>query len=1075
MSDSSIQPSSLIKPSTDSTSTLVIPTPAFPSFNSFPAQFLPALQDVTTSAWVEPTAKTYSTLSSDSDTHSFKQLKKSKKRSHKHKSSKSKKHHKRDLDHHDDPPPFYIDKKGCLDNILYEGVRNSDIPLYKRVRVELLGATDHRWRVISRGVMGQARLIRLESKGNRLITSDMTNPERYKVFKSMLRLNPERVLAPKRIHAVSDFNHASKHALDFIKLQDDNQMENVDQDSQLDLKVFEQDLAFQSKSKEADQLIRRNVKNPDAWLAFVKIQDDLLVNVSNQKRGAMQRVITEKKMSIIDKALKSLPRDERILSAYMDCIMQLHDVENVLSKWDDIIQENPDSFMLWIKYLDFRQTHYAQFSVSQSLEAFQECLETLQENDQDISLESETNLLHVFTRACALLSQSGNTERSIATFQAMIEFSCYCPAAFHGQTFKQRLDLFESFWESECARFGEPSAKGWEKSLFNVDETPSFKYTDKTVSDLALEEGQEDSYEHWAARELCHQQLEWFPLRGADAELADDPFRTVLFEDIRGLMFDIKHPETKRCLVSNFLKLLGASFHTPQTSQSLPSKDQFLNDEIGNLAGSTLFIVLPDSAVDDGEMGHQSKRSLAFPVRSFPLSMWTLVSDGKSWLSNFTSDDADLIDFLGIGKRSMIGIIIQQSHLLFKDDPWLLPMLLSIEASSHPKRVEKMAKTLLKTDRMNLGLWNAYAQVLERRGKIDEARQVYLTALASYPSFPSEHQSMVTSVYTLLANLEAMQNQYVAAMNVLVALAERKPLANDYATQPPAPTRLLKVNKHFEQTIDRLLECIDQTIYNFDMQHLIDVVYAFTMLEYISHGIDASNHCFKTLIDKCRQALVQFHSRYTTLKTDTHSTSTSFSLGSSSLLIEYMYELWTRLLYVHTVSGHAFKPALLRNVLEEALEIYPTNTLFLTVYGWNEAKTGIENRVRRFLSELHTKSPSHLIVIFSIWSEMHQRGTINTHVVRSLFEKAIESATSMHSVSIWYMAIAFEAKIDTTQRLDRAKALFYRGVRECPWAKELYMMAFTTLSSAFTRQEQEQVYALMEEKEIRIRRVAENI
>ncbi|OAJ43916.1 hypothetical protein BDEG_27230 [Batrachochytrium dendrobatidis JEL423] len=357
---------------------------------------------------------------------------------------------------------------------------------------------------------------------------------------------------------------------------------------------------------------------------------------------------------------------------------------------------------------------------------------------------------------------------------------------------------------------------------------------------------------------------------------------------------------------------------------------------------------------------------------------------------------------------------------------------------------------------MNLGLWNAYAQVLERRGKIDEARQVYLTALASYPSFPSEHQSMVTSVYTLLANLEAMQNQYVAAMNVLVALAERKPLANDYATQPPAPTRLLKVNKA-------------------SVSHLIDVVYAFTMLEYISHGIDASNHCFKTLIDKCRQALVQFHSRYTTLKTDTHSTSTSFSLGSSSLLIEYMYELWTRLLYVHTVSGHAFKPALLRNVLEEALEIYPTNTLFLTVYGWNEAKTGIENRVRRFLSELHTKSPSHLIVIFSIWSEMHQRGTINTHVVRSLFEKAIESATSMHSVSIWYMAIAFEAKIDTTQRLDRAKALFYRGVRECPWAKELYMMAFTTLSSAFTRQEQEQVYALMEEKEIRIRRVAENI
>ncbi|KAH9249965.1 hypothetical protein BASA81_012272 [Batrachochytrium salamandrivorans] len=441
--------------------------------------------------------------------------------------------------------------------------------------------------------------------------------------------------------------------------------------------------------------------------------------------------------------------------------------------------------------------------------------------------------------------------------------------------------------------------------------------------------------------------------------------------------------------------------------------------------------------------------------------------------------DARLVDSLGAGRRTMIGVAVQQSHTLFGNDPWLLPMLLSIEVSSHPKSVEKMAKALLKSDRMNLVLWNAYARVLLQRGKVDEARKVYLTALTSCTNFPSHYQVVVPSVYTLLADLEYTHGKSTTVLNVLIAFSEKGSIPADYSTLTPTPTRLLKTRKYFEQLIDQLLEHIDPAAYNYDMQHLLDALYGLTMLDYLLNGIDSSNKLFKSTLEKCRDVAGRRQCKSGVLQ---HSTLLGSDQGSGqmplnsslpSLMVEYIYELWARHLFMHSSSGKAFKPVLLRDMLEEALEIYPTNTLLLVVYGWNEACTGIENRVRRFLSQLYSRSPSHVILLFSAWSEMHQRGVVNSHVVRSLFEKAIEAKESVHSVSIWYMAIEFEARQETQNKLDRAKALFYRGIRECPWAKELYMLAFTTLAPAFTQQELAQVYNLMEEKEIRIRSVAD--
>eukprot|EP00842_Homolaphlyctis_polyrhiza_P001995 jgi/Hompol1/2797/HPOL_006163-RA len=71
-----------------------------------------------------------------------------------------------------------------------------------------------------------------------------------------------------------------------------------------------------------------------------------------------------------------------------------------------------------------------------------------------------------------------------------------------------------------------------------------------------------------------------------------------------------------------------------------------------------------------------------------------------------------------------------------------------------------------------------------------------------------------------------------------------------------------------------------------------------------------------------------------------------------------------------------------------------------------------------------------------------------------------------YSTSIWYLAIQFEARVG---ELARGKSLFYRAISECPWAKDLYLLAFDTLAACFAEDELRELYAIMEDKEIRIR------
>ena len=67
----------------------------------------------------------------------------------------------------------------------------------------------------------------------------------------------------------------------------------------------------------------------------------------------------------------------------------------------------------------------------------------------------------IFARMCRLLLQGGHTEKAIAHYQAMLEYTLFYPSLLSKASQQDQMEFLEAFWESPSARFGEDGAVGW--------------------------------------------------------------------------------------------------------------------------------------------------------------------------------------------------------------------------------------------------------------------------------------------------------------------------------------------------------------------------------------------------------------------------------------------------------------------------------------------------------------------------------------------------------------------------------------------------------------------------------------
>ncbi len=113
--------------------------------------------------------------------------------------------------------------------------------------------------------------------------------------------------------------------------------------------------------------------------------------------------------------------------------------------------------------------------------------------------------------------------------------------------------------------------------------------------------------------------------------------------------------------------------------------------------------------------------------------------------------------------------------------------------------------------------------------------------------------------------------------------------------------------------------------------------------------------------------------------------------------------------------------------------------------------------------------PSIVSHFFAVHTELHRSLALgsNTNTVRATFQRAVsEDSVGAHSAGLWKLYFWFEKERGDAKK---AREVFWRGVRACPWAKELYLLAFDgQWKMGMGELELRGVLGMMEDKELRI-------
>ncbi|KAG0637046.1 NRDE-2, necessary for RNA interference-domain-containing protein [Tuber brumale] len=805
--------------------------------------------------------------------------------------------------------------------------------------------------------------------------------------------------------------------------------------------------------------------NVGAWLDYVNHQDTLLESSGRRTTVAERKSTAEVKLDILGKALEKCPGNEELLVKYMDIAQVVWDSRKMMTKWQRMLKENPTAIGLWTKYINFRQTDFLSFTYSECVRCFSECLATLRAAAMKAVDKSEDKekieeiILYVFLRTALLMKEAGFIENAIAAFQLMIELNFFAPPQITApgslSEHEEVLELLDTFWDSEVLRVGEVGAEGW-FSFVQLGGKGKAPETQKgMVSPDSLDT--RDPFGSWMAAEEGRMEIPKMPARTMDEVEEDDPYRVVLFSDLREFMFFFASEAVKQKLIDALLIFSGLRplyEGVRMSSGKAEATDIFLRNELGHTMDECLGRWFwPERGGHNNELigwgGMEPEKKapfgekpFQFSLRNFPLSEEMLFAKSEYWVSAIDGPGG-----LKGGNVEFVGNVLKMLVAQLSDEQLAL-YFLAWTWKNRPSSVKKVAKGLLKKFRTSLLLWNGYAQIEWRAGSADSARNVFSTALGMSVGFPEANRQDSIFLWKTWVWEELMHGDASRAVRVLLSIDAGRLLidGDDELNLRGLPSALvLKARRHLEDSKGLMLSLGR-------VNHAIAFTEVRALLEYLvsNREVAASLPIYADFLTELdRRGLC----------------------GPNSAAHERCLMVEARLLYYHSSTSRLFKIKTMRDFLNNSLQMFPNNSVFLELFVWNEAKTKIENRARMLTRGVVLKEGTETILGygFAIWTEMRMIGAggrYNPHAVRALFEQAVETDRTKYNFSLWMIYVEFEIQ---ERELKRAKEVLFRGIRNCPWSKDLVLLAFQRLRTVLTYEEMRKLLSIVSsEKELRV-------
>ncbi|MCJ1352935.1 MAG: hypothetical protein MMC33_002919 [Icmadophila ericetorum] len=820
-------------------------------------------------------------------------------------------------------------------------------------------------------------------------------------------------------------------------------------------------------------VVDREPKNGQAWIDLITHQDKLLDSNKRSKVTCAEKLSTaDIKLSMYEKALgkvEDLQYRERLLLGMIEEGSKIWETSKLSSKWRNTLSANPSYFQLWVKFLDFQQTTFMAFKYHEYRDSSRQCLKMLEDlkqrektgNLNDLNQRLQT---YVLLRLTSGIREAGFSEHAFAIWQAVLEFNLFRPSPIDldlPQTASTSdplyLTSFVEFWESEVPRIGEEVAQGWS---YWVKYGGSANKSRKDPQDQPLNEGA--WIESWLNGENLKALQARRPARTEDDVGEDDPYKVILTFDILPFLLECPSSATHQVdLIYAFL----AFCHLPPPrgiSEDIRKnwRDGFIRNESVHQSDKLLSRwKLSKSGEPEVVPGKpiESKNPQAVPVTSanflFPAPNYLTSSDtmlSGRWFSSFDVWKTEYNNDSGpIEMDSIHRVLIFCVERGVGGDS-LAEYLIAFECKIYPENARKTAKRLVKKQASNLSLYNAYALCEFRLGKTSTANHVIATAINMSKTLGegAKRDAILLWRTWIWEILDSVDDKGALERLLTYGSAEINPelqvVKNNDLNQ--ASIRLLKVLRALSDGRDQMLSLGSYYYASLYSECLV-------LLTYLTNGssLDALLSCFNSNAELYKSRLPQASQAY-----------------------ELLHQSRAKILHHHVASKRAFKPALIRSTLAESINIFPHNTIFLSLYAWNEARFRIDNRVQTVIHNVISSSNSSSLTesiithFFAIYTEL-SRSIIegsNTHTIRSTFERAVESTIGKHSAALWKLYLLFEC--EKVRDMERAKRVFYRGIRACPWVKEMYMLAFRYLRGVMSVEELKGVYRAMEEKGLRI-------
>ncbi|OJJ49102.1 hypothetical protein ASPZODRAFT_150039 [Penicilliopsis zonata CBS 506.65] len=996
----------------------------------------------------------------------------------------------------DEPGLFFIDRKGDIHNKIYGTLHRYSVPRYHRfgrgfilglprsyridresVNEDALVVTTGAWRSDASRTKKRSILSKVDKQGTRLLRvrqepeSDIADAEKdFLPFSTSGSRSRREILGDVGVeddrYGYRSIEGKAKADLDLPS--DVEELSDIDSSGDQGIRM---DLDEDAKRMNAEltRAVEQNPHDVGAWLKLVEHQETLLLGAGRESRvlsSAEQRSLADVKLSLYEKALKKVgqnPTIDRLLLGRLEEGAKLWDTKKLSAQWQAVLKSHSHFISLWVKYLDFRQTEFLDFTYERCLGTFFECMK-LNASSSDRPEKAQIQV-YLFLRMSLFMREAGFSELSAGLWQALLEFTFFHPG--HSDT---ALADFATFWESEIPRIGEAGAKGW-KSRERAFVEPKLDVMKSYIEP-------KDIFLSWSESEnerICNARL---PARSLD-EPSDDPFRVILFSDLEETLSLFRSLDAADCLID---ALLYYCHLPPLISQRNTNTtrtwvgDNFLQNHLIDTPDYTLKEWLHKA--EEGDLERSAVLPTCFPHQNYIHTVQTLFACSGSWFSSL-----QLWRETNIGRESDIDADWTRRvlRLLVEANPSrddLAEYSLSVEYACNSKEAKKYAKALLKKKPSSLRLYNCYALIECRSGNRAAAENVWATSLSMSQNFNAADKADSVLlwhawIWHCLGTQELSRASY---------LLQSMPQNSIDVKSLPEPSTGITFSPANSLQIQRFLaDSQEQALGRGSPAVFVAATDCLAIFSYLAHSGD---------LDKSLDGYTKGLARLT-LQPEPYATFTT----------ELLLQGRARLLYHHIRTSSIYKPTLIRTVLSDSIASFPHNTIFLSLFAWNESRFRIEERVRDVVRKItHTARVStassssssssfsfsstevpittHL---FSIYTELHRPTYAGStlHSVRAAFEKALHPDSSSSSssspvssasnLSLWKLYILFEISRDD---LRRAKHIFYRAMRACPWSKGLLFMAFSHLRAAgqdgMHFEELRRVYQVLIDKELRV-------